>query len=134
MARSPATADARPSAPDRDPVSWAQFELSDRRLETLSYSHLQDQVSAELLRTSDSNYGELQRSVSIRAGESGASGFGSKCRGLALVLSAGLEDAKERMRNLAGQTPDRARMATAFCCGSSPEASFPSVKSGRSGA
>jgi hypothetical protein len=45
---------------------------------------------------------------------------------LALVLSTDLEDAKERMRNLAGQTPGRARMATAFWGSSLLAASFPS--------
>ena len=56
MARPPAVAYAGPFAPDRNAMSRAQLEPSDRKLETLSLPELSDQFSAQLLRPSDSRY------------------------------------------------------------------------------
>jgi hypothetical protein len=128
MARPPAVADAGPSAPDRNAMSRAQLEPSDCRLETLSLPDLWDQVSAQLLRPSDSRYGEFQRSVPICARKSSTRGFRENARGLAMVLSAGLENF-EKLRALGGAGTGRAQMATAFLQRNAPGPWFPSIDS-----
>jgi hypothetical protein len=100
MARPPALADAGPSAPDRNAMSRAQLEPSNRGLETVSLPDLSDQVSAQLLRPSDSRYGEFQRSVPICERKSGTGGLGADATGLALVLSADLKNVRKKTRVL----------------------------------
>ena len=97
MARPPALADAGPSAPDRNAMSRAQLEPSNRGLETVSLPDLSDQVSVQLLRPSDSRYGEFQRSVPICERKSGTRGLGAEATGLALVLSADLKNVRKNL-------------------------------------
>jgi hypothetical protein len=122
MARPPALADAGPSAPDRNAMSRAQLEPSNRGLETVSLPDLSDQVSVQFLRPSDSRYGEFQRSVPICARKPGTRGLGEDATGLALVLSADLKNVRKKLGRSASASTGRAPMATAVCGGSSPGA------------